>query len=258
MRRGLTLMAVLVLVPVLFAQDAKRDAKPSEEEQAAMKKLQEAKQQGQTTSTPATTQPATSQPAKPTAGGLTVRVRLDTTLGPIALELDGEKAPISTQNFVTYVEAKFYDGVIFHRVMSNFMIQGGGYLPDLTEKKDGLRPPIRNEWKNGLKNLRGTIAMARTQVADSATAQFFINVVDNAMLDTPRDGAAYAVFGKVVEGMETVDRIRNTEVTSNPRLPMGMVVPKEPVVITSAKVVGDYDKKALAEKAEAAAKAPKP
>jgi cyclophilin family peptidyl-prolyl cis-trans isomerase len=253
MRRSVTLMAVLGMVPILLAQEVKQEAKPSEEEKAAMKKLQEAKNQGATTSAPAASQPAGTKPA---AGGLTVRVRLDTTLGPIALELDGDKAPISVQNFVAYVEAKFYDGLIFHRVMKDFMIQGGGYTPELAEKKEGLQPPIHNEWKNGLKNARGTIAMARTQVADSATAQFFINVVDNAMLDTPRDGAAYAVFGKVVEGMETVDRIRNTEVTTNPRLPMGPVVPKEAVVIKSAKVVGEYDKKALAEKAAAAEKAP--
>jgi FKBP-type peptidyl-prolyl cis-trans isomerase len=138
------------------------------------------------------------------------------------------------------------------------MIQGGGYLPDLTEKKEGLRAPIKNEWQNGLKNARGTIAMARTQVPDSATAQFFINVVDNAMLDQARDGAAYAVFGKVIAGMDVVDKIRNTPVKDDPKLPMGKVVPVEPVVIKAMKRMSAEECKPLLEqaaKADAEAKA---
>ena len=250
MLRILTVSVVLAAVPLLLAQDAKPN-QPAEE-QAAMKKLEQAKAAGQSASAP-TTAPA-SAPASGAAGGLRPRVKLDTTLGPIVLELDGEKAPISTKNFLEYTDAGFYNGLIFHRVMSNFMIQGGGYTPDMKEKTAGLRPPIKNEWQNGLKNNRGTIAMARTAAPDSATAQFFINVVDNAALDQPRGGAAYAVFGRVVEGMDTVDKIKDTEVTENPALPMGKVVPREPVVIQRIQVVREYDKKALAEKVEAAAK----
>jgi FKBP-type peptidyl-prolyl cis-trans isomerase len=156
-----------------------------------------------------------------------------------------------------------YDGTVFHRVMPGFMIQGGGYTPDLTEKKEGLRPPIKNEWKNGLKNVRGTIAMARTNVPDSATAQFFINVVDNTAgnpsdLDTPRPqygNAAYAVFGTVVSGMDTVDKIKSTPVREDAKLPgMGAVVPVSPVIIKSATLQGNYDLKALDARIEAAEK----
>lgn len=179
------------------------------------------------------------------AAGLHPRVKMETSLGDIVLELDGEKAPITTLNFIRYVEAKFYDGTIFHRVMKTFMIQGGGYTPEVDEKKEGLRPGIKNEWKNGLKNVRGTISMARMGgQPDSATAQFFINVVDNSRLDMAQaDGAAYAVFGKVVEGMETVDKIKDTAVKSHPKYPSGgEVVPVDAVVIKSVKVVGEFDK----------------
>ena len=144
--------------------------------------------------------------AKPTA----TKVRLKTNHGDIVLELNKEKAPITVANFVDYVKKKHYDGTVFHRVIDGFMIQGGGF-----ESKDGTlveKPagkPIDNEGKNGLKNTRGTIAMARTNDPNSAKAQFFINVQDNAMLDYPNNGG-YAVFGSVVEGMEVVDRIRST------------------------------------------------
>jgi len=185
------------------------------------------------------------------------RVKVETTLGDIVLKLDAEKAPISTLNFIQYAEAKYYEGTIFHRVMKTFMIQGGGYTPDLEEKREGLRPGIRNEWKNGLKNVRGTIAMARRgREPDSGTSQFFINVVDNASLDQPRDGAGYAVFGAVVEGMETVDKIRDADVTTNPKYGEGRnaVVPVEPIVVKSVALVGAFDRakveaqvKALAE-----------
>ena len=144
--------------------------------------------------------------AKPTA----TKVRLKTNHGDIVLELNKEKAPISVANFVDYVKKKHYDGTVFHRVIDGFMIQGGGF-----ESKDGTlveKPtgkPIDNEGKNGLKNTRGTIAMARTNDPNSAKAQFFINVQDNAMLDYPNNGG-YAVFGSVVEGMEVVDKIKST------------------------------------------------
>ncbi len=143
------------------------------------------------------------QPAKETM----MYALMKTSMGDIVLELDGAKAPISTENFMKYVTDGFYDGTIFHRVIKNFMIQGGGFTADMKQKK--TRDPIKNEWKNGLKNLRGTIAMARTSVPDSATCQFYINVVDNHSLDQPNGGAAYAVFGKVIAGMDVVDKIRN-------------------------------------------------
>jgi peptidyl-prolyl cis-trans isomerase A (cyclophilin A) len=178
---------------------------------------------------------------------------LQTTLGDIVLQLDAGKAPISTQNFLEYVAAGHYNGMIFHRVMKDFMIQGGGYTPDLTEKKEGLRPPIKNEWQNGLKNVRGSIAMARTQVPDSATAQFYINVVDNPALDQPRGGAAYAVFGKVLGGLSTVDAIRLTPVKNDPKLPMGQVVPVTPVVIKSARKLTAAEAQEAAKHADASA-----
>lgn len=203
--------------------------------------------------------PAAATPPAPTAPSpMMPRVKMVTSLGDITLELDGDKAPISTLNFVKYAEDKFYDETIFHRVMKTFMIQGGGYTAEIDEKKTGLRPSIKNEWKNGLKNARGTISMARLggQV-DSATAQFFINVVDNARLDAPQsDGAAYAVFGKVIEGMDTVDKIRDTAVKSNAKYSGGDVVPVETVLIKSVAVVGSYDKAGIEKKvgeAEAAA-----
>ncbi len=135
------------------------------------------------------------------------RVKFTTNQGVIVIELNDEKAPISVKNFLSYVEKKHYDGTIFHRVIDGFMIQGGGFTEDMTEKASG--PGIKNEASNGLKNGRGTVAMARTSDPNSATAQFFINVKDNAMLDSPNpDGHGYAVFGKVVEGMDVVDKIK--------------------------------------------------
>lgn len=184
----------------------------------------------------------------PQGGKLHPRVKMETTLGDFVLELDGEKAPISTLNFIQYVDDGFYNGTIFHRVMSTFMIQGGGFTPDLEQKTDGLRDGIKNEWSNGLKNVKGSIAMARLgNRPDSATAQFFVNVVDNPFLDAARDGAGYAVFGKVVEGEDIVDRIRYTAVDTHAKYGGGRakVVPVEPVVIKSAKVIGTWDRKAV-------------
>lgn len=174
--------------------------------------------------------------------GLHPRVKLETTLGDIVLELDAEKAPITVLNITQYVEEGYYDGTIFHRVIKTFMIQGGGFT-EIAKKTDGLHPGIKNEWKNGLKNKRGTIAMARLGgQPDSATSQFFINVVDNGSLDRPqRDGAAYAVFGKVVEGMDTVDKIRDVDVSVHAKIP-GNTVPVESVVINSVKLLGSFDR----------------
>ena len=138
-------------------------------------------------------------------------VVLDTSLGKITIELYKDKAPITVKNFLQYVDEKHYDGTIFHRVIADFMIQGGGMEPGLKEKQ--THAPIKNESTNGLSNKRGTIAMARTGVPDSATAQFFINVKDNTFLDKAkaRDKVGYAVFGKVTDGMDVVDKIREVQ-----------------------------------------------
>lgn len=141
---------------------------------------------------------------------------IDTSKGIIKVELDRENAPMTVNNFVNYASSKFYDGLIFHRVIAGFMIQGGGLDENLTQK-NAYAPMVKNEAKNGLKNLRGTIAMARTSMIDSATSQFFINVIDNPFLDhrdeTP-GGYGYAVFGKVIEGMDVVDAISMVETGS--------------------------------------------
>jgi peptidyl-prolyl cis-trans isomerase A (cyclophilin A) len=143
------------------------------------------------------------------------KVRLATSAGDIVLDLDRDKAPKTVDNFLQYVRAGHYDGTVFHRVIENFMIQGGGYRADLSERS--TRAPIPLESRNGLSNARGTVAMARTGIPDSATAQFFINVTDNVFLDQPnaRDGHGYAVFGKVVEGMDVVDKIRVVPTKAN-------------------------------------------
>jgi cyclophilin family peptidyl-prolyl cis-trans isomerase len=178
----------------------------------------------------------------------TSKVRLKTNHGDIVLELNAEKAPITVENFLGYVKKKHYDGTVFHRVIDGFMIQGGGFaLSDgkVIEKPTGKG--IKNEGQNGLKNERGTIAMARTNDPNSASAQFFINVVDNAMLNYPSNGG-YAVFGKVVEGMDVVDKIKavataDSNITmlhpvSGEKLEMpSQDVPTKPVVIESAVVV---------------------
>ena len=161
-----------------------------------------------------------------------VHVLMKTNKGEIVLQLNREKAPISVKNFLSYTDKKFYDGTIFHRVMSNFMIQGGGFTPDMQKKPTDR--PIQNEWQNGLKNVRGSIAMARFgRQPDSATAQFFINMKDNYGLDQPSDGAAYAVFGKVVAGMDVVEAIKSVAVTTNPLNPRERSHPVEPIIIKS-------------------------
>ena len=163
------------------------------------------------------------------------KVVLETNMGEIVLELYPDKAPISVENFLAYVDSGFYDGTIFHRVIYNFMIQGGGFDKDLNRKE--TREPIFNEANNGFKNYRGTIAYARTNVINSATSQFFINVVDNHFLDyrdSSQQGYGYAVFGKVVKGMDVVDKIKNVKTG----VQKGMQdVPVKPVIILSAKVL---------------------
>jgi len=159
------------------------------------------------------------------------KVKFSTSAGDIVIELDAAKAPKTVDNFVQYVKAGHYSGTVFHRVIPNFMIQGGGMSADMKEKP--TRAPITLESRNGLVNVRGTVAMARTAVPDSATAQFFINVKDNAFLDAAnsRDGNGYAVFGKVVAGMDVVDKIR--AVATGSKGPH-QDVPVEPVVIKQA------------------------
>jgi len=216
MKRTLTLLAIAVLPTLAFGEPAKEPAKPSTPSPAAAK---------------------------------TVKVRLKTSEGNIVVELNAQKAPITVANFLDYVKKKHYDGTVFHRVMNGFMIQGGGFAVTdgkLVEKPTGKG--ITNEGKNGLKNERGTIAMARTPDPDSATAQFFINVTDNsAGLDFPSNGG-YAVFGKVVDGMAVVDKIKavptgETKLTMiNPATGQKVEqpapnVPTKNVVIESASVV---------------------
>jgi cyclophilin family peptidyl-prolyl cis-trans isomerase len=161
------------------------------------------------------------------------KVSLKTSMGEIVLELNQEKAPKSVANFLQYVKSGQYNGTIFHRVIDGFMIQGGGYDKNMKEKP--TKGSIENEAKNGLKNETYTVAMARTSDPHSASAQFFINVKDNAMLDYPgRDGWGYAVFGKVIKGSEVVDQIKKVE-TGNSG--MHQNVPVKPVVIESASIV---------------------
>jgi peptidyl-prolyl cis-trans isomerase B (cyclophilin B) len=161
-----------------------------------------------------------------------MKVKLQTSLGDIVIELYPDKAPLTVKNFVGYVSAGHYDGTIFHRVIDGFMIQGGGYLPGLKEKT--TQPPVQNEANNGLNNKMGTIAMARTNAPHSASAQFFINVVDNPFLDhkaPTAQGWGYCVFGRVVSGLDVVDQIRDVDTGHSG----GMAdVPKEDVVIHKA------------------------
>jgi peptidyl-prolyl cis-trans isomerase A (cyclophilin A) len=161
-------------------------------------------------------------------------VVMRTSLGEIRIRLHKDKAPISVENFLGYVNKQFYDGTIFHRIIPTFMIQGGGFSADMKRKETA--PAIKLEAQNGLKNVRGSVAMARTADPNSATSQFFINVVDNAGLDYPKpDGNGYAVFGQVINGMDVVDKIKAVQTTTK----AGMQdVPTEPVVIQSIRLAG--------------------
>ena len=159
------------------------------------------------------------------------KVKLATSMGEIVVQLDAEKAPKTVANFLQYVKAGHYNGTVFHRVIDGFMVQGGGLSADMQERP--TRPPIPLEARNGLSNQRGTLAMARTQVPDSATAQFFINVGDNLRLDAANaaDGNGYAVFGRVVDGMDVVDRIKTVPVGNRAGQ---QNVPQKAVVIQQA------------------------
>ncbi|MBV0932064.1 peptidylprolyl isomerase [Marinobacterium weihaiense] len=159
-------------------------------------------------------------------------VSLNTTLGSIELTLNPAQAPASVENFLQYVESNHYDGVIFHRVIPGFMIQGGGFTPEMQQLETGT--PVQNESDNGLSNRRGTIAMARTRDPDSATAQFFINTSDNRRLDGMPGRPGYTVFGEVTEGMDVVDAINRVQTTRKGR---HRDVPVDPVIIESARVI---------------------
>jgi cyclophilin family peptidyl-prolyl cis-trans isomerase len=166
-----------------------------------------------------------------------VQIIIDTSLGTITAELYPAKAPATVSNLLAYVDAKFYDTTIFHRVIDGFMVQGGGFTRDMIQKKN--QAPVKNEADNGLHNERGTLAMARTMIVDSATSQFFINLVDNSFLDFKSKtdaGWGYCVFGKVVEGMDVVDKIAKVRTDLSGRL---QNVPVEPVVINSVRRKAD-------------------
>jgi cyclophilin family peptidyl-prolyl cis-trans isomerase len=169
-------------------------------------------------------------PMNNTAADKNPKVLMKTSMGDITLELSNDKAPVTVKNFLGYVDDKFYDGTIFHRVIKGFMIQGGGHIPDMSKKP--TKGPIKNEADNGLSNKRGTIAMARMPDPHSATAQFFINHVDNPNLDhmDKGDGYGYCVFGKVIAGMDVVDAIANVKIMTRNGVPN---VPREAITIVS-------------------------
>lgn len=187
---------------------------------------------------PAPPAPATEEPAvapAPAPTGTNPMVEMRTSMGTMRIELYPDKAPKTVENFLEYTRDGFYDGTVFHRVIEGFMIQGGGFTPDMTEKE--TRAPIENEASNGLKNVRGSVAMARTNDPHSASSQFFVNTVDNPFLDFQSEtvqGWGYAVFGQVVEGLETLDAIK--KVSTGSRGPHDDV-PTKPVVIESVRVL---------------------
>ena len=172
--------------------------------------------------------------AAQTAPVAAVRAKFETTAGNFVVELDAARAPLSAANFAQYVRDGHYDGTIFHRVIGNFVVQGGGYTLDGAEKP--TRPAIPNESGNGLSNRRGTVAMARQGDPHSAGSQFFVNIVDNLSLDPAPTRWGYAVFGRVVEGMDVIDKIAN--VATGSKAPFGDDVPVDPIVVTKASLVG--------------------
>lgn len=228
-RFGMGLTALVLLAAAgceeqAATPQARKTSEPAAEKAPATPAAPAAKPTAAIPATPA--KATTTQPTAPKPPAASNRVRIDTNFGAIVVELDPVKAPISVKNFLSYVDEKFYDGTIFHRIIPTFMIQGGGMLPGMTQKP--THAPIQNEAKNGLKNTRGTIAMARTNAPHSASSQFFINVVDNAFLDYPgQDGWGYCVFGKVVEGMDVVDKIKDVQTRNT--------VPTQDVIIKSVR-----------------------
>ena len=184
---------------------------------------------------PAPAEEKSPAPPAPTSTGTNPMVEMRTSLGTMKVELYPDKAPKTAENFLQYAREGFYDGTVFHRVISGFMIQGGGFTPDMSEKE--TRAPIANEASNGLKNVRGSLAMARTGDPHSASSQFFINTVDNPFLDFTAEtvqGYGYAVFGQVVEGLETLDAIKKVSTGSRDGYDD---VPVDPVVIESVRIL---------------------
>ena len=226
MRHLLPPLIALVLVPTMLAQTPPPAAPPQPAVQTA--------------------------PAAPANPGMYPRVKLETSLGNIVVELNGEKAPISTQNFIRYAEEGFYNGTIFHRVMKTFMIQGGGFTPDLNQKKEGLHEPIKNEWQNGLKNVRGTIAMARTNEPDIAPRRSSSSTswttaraprATSTRRARVRRGRPHMPCSGVVEGMDIVNKIKDVPVQTSSKYPSPQpVVPVEPVVIKTVTLVSEYDR----------------
>jgi peptidyl-prolyl cis-trans isomerase A (cyclophilin A)/peptidyl-prolyl cis-trans isomerase B (cyclophilin B) len=218
MLKRLLFVTALLLPAFAFAQDKTAPAKPA----AAKSAIKTAEK---TAAKAATTAPET---AAADAAMTTPKVLIKTSMGEITVELYADKAPKSVENFLSYAKSNFYEGTVFHRVIDNFMVQGGGFTPDLVVKK--TRAAIVNESKNGLSNLRGTVAMARTADPNSATAQFFINVVDNPRLDYASDASpGYCVFGKVVAGLDVVDKMR--AVPTGAQGPFRSDVPATAIVI---------------------------
>ena len=218
------ILAVLASAPFAFAQDSAPAPKPAP--------------------------PAAAAPAAAAAMDYCV---FHTSKGDIVIELDRAKAPISVENFVQYVKDGFYDETVFHRVVAGFVIQGGGFDTKGVQKQ--TRSPIKNEWQNGLKNNRGTLSMARTPLPDSATSQFFINLKDNAALDTPRGGAAYAVFGRVIAGMDVVDAIAAVPCVAKAPNPERST-PTEMIITTKAEMLTKEAAQKLAEAKPATPAAP--
>ena len=234
-RRGGLLLLIVLVVAALSSLAASCSSDDSQATTTSAAYAADTSSTTTDTTDPQTT--TTAAAAVPNTGDTDVsssnpQVELVTTMGTVVIELDPAAAPITVENFLAYVDAGFFDGTIFHRVIPGFMVQGGGFTPDMQQKPTNA--PIKNEADNGLKNLRGTLAMARTGVVDSATAQFFINVVDNSFLDHSAktvQGYGYAVFGKVVSGMEVVDAIVAVPTTSSGPF---QDVPQTPIVIESA------------------------
>jgi cyclophilin family peptidyl-prolyl cis-trans isomerase len=233
MKKALLALLVLILSGCSEEQTGKVETESKQQTETAESTTQPAPAEPEVT--PGIVVPVT--PGKSEAKKPANRVVINTTKGKITLELFADKAPKTVENFRAYISEGFYDGTIFHRVINGFMIQGGGYDKDYNKRE--TRPPVLNEADNGLKNARGTIAMARTRNPHSATAQFFINHRDNRALDHRNKGAGwgYAVFGKVVEGMDVVDAIATTR--TGPGGPFPKDAPLEMVVIENISIVNE-------------------
>jgi FKBP-type peptidyl-prolyl cis-trans isomerase len=268
MLRLLSLLSLLLLAWPAGAQTPTPAPKPAEAAkpaaapaaaQPAAKPAEAAKPAaGTVAATPAAAKPAPvpAQPAATPEPQATIKVKISTSLGDILVGLDAEKAPLTVENFTAYMDSNYYNGTVFHRVIKGFMIQGGGFTPEMDEKKEGLRAPIKNEGRNGLLNKRGTLAMARTSDLDSATSQFFINVVDNDRLST--FASPYTVFGKVLDeaSLAVVDKIANAPVAQHKKyVAKTPSVPRDPIVINSITYADDASKAAAAGLAEKRRKA---